>query len=284
MYQGLISVVVTTYNWPEVLKLVLMSLNNQTDQNFEVLIADDGSKEDTGAMIEKFKRQASYPITHLWQEDKGFRAARARNMGIQAAKGNYIVFLDGDCIPRHDFIVNHRYLAQKQYFVVGHRIILDHSFTQRVLTKNLAIWQKGHLYWLTHYLKKHSNKILPLLTIKIQKHRYKKPMKWQGAKTCNLAFWRDDLIKTKGFDEGFEGWGYEDSDLVIRILNTGVKRKSGKYATEVFHLWHKEADRSSEQENLERLNNLIKSHKIFPEKSLLNCKSLHFNKPCFLKI
>ena len=83
---SLISVIIATYNWPEALHLVLCALNNQTDSNFEVIIVDDGSTEDTKAMIELFKAQANFPITHLWQEDIGFRAARARNLGIQGEK------------------------------------------------------------------------------------------------------------------------------------------------------------------------------------------------------
>ncbi|GGG00814.1 MULTISPECIES: glycosyltransferase family 2 protein [Cysteiniphilum] len=265
-YQGLISVIVSTYNWPEALKLVLTALNNQTDSNFEVIIVDDGSTSATKEMIEQFKAVARFPLKHLWQEDKGFRAARARNLGIKNTSGDYIIFLDGDCVPNMHFVENHRKIAETNYFIVGHRIILSESYTQKVLQQQLPLWKKNAFEWIFNALCNNSNKLLPKLYIPFL-NRYKKPNKWQGAKTCNLAFWKNDLLAIKGFDESFEGWGFEDSDLVIRILNHGKRRKSGKFATEVFHLWHKEADRSNEIDNMSLLSNLIHSKRITPTKS-----------------
>lgn len=266
--QGLISVVISTYNWPDALKLVLTALNNQADRNFEVIIVDDGSTSATKEMIEQFKTIAGFPLKHLWQEDKGFRAARARNLGIKHASGDYIVFLDGDCVPNIHFVENHRKIAETNYFVVGHRIILSESYTQKVLQHQLTLWKKSSFEWMINALCKNSNKLLPKLYVPFL-NRYKKPNKWQGAKTCNLAFWKSDLLAVKGFDESFEGWGFEDSDLVIRILNHGKKRKSGKFATEVFHLWHKEADRANESKNFDYLQQLLQTKRIHPANSEL---------------
>ncbi len=267
-YQGLVSVIVSTYNWPEALKLALTALNNQTDSNFEVIIVDDGSTFATKEMIEQFKTMARFPLKHLWQEDKGFRAARARNLGIKHASGDYIIFLDGDCVPNIHFIENHRKIAETNYFVVGHRIILSESYTQKVLQHQLPLWKKSGFEWMINALCKNSNKLLPKLYVPFL-NRYKKPNKWQGAKTCNLAFWKNDLLAVRGFDESFEGWGFEDSDLVIRILNYGKRRKSGKFATEVFHLWHKEADRANEGKNFDYLQQLLQTKRIHPANSEL---------------
>ena len=267
-YHGLISLIISTYNWPEALYLVLMSLNNQVDKHFEVLIVDDGSTDETRMMIDTFQTQAKFPLTHLWQEDQGFRAAKVRNLGIKHANGEYVIFLDGDCIPNISFISNHRKLIQKNHFVVGHRIILSRKFTKETLQKKSSLWQKKWLYWIINRIKGNSNKFFPKLYLAYL-NRHKQPNKWLGAKTCNLAFWKSDLTFIKGFDESFEGWGFEDSDLVIRVLNSGKKRKSGKYATEVFHLWHKEADRSQESKNLSHLQQLLKTQRTKPSDSSL---------------
>ena len=163
IYQGLISVVVYTYNWSEALRLVLISLNNQTDNNFEVIIVDDGSTNETKEMINAFKTQAKFPLQHLWQEDNGFRAARARNLGIKHSAGDYVVFLDGDCVPNTRFVEHHRKLAEKNYFVAGHRIILSQGYTQQALKCQTPIWTKSSLYWLVNATRKNSNKLFPKL-------------------------------------------------------------------------------------------------------------------------
>ena len=266
--QDMISVIITTYNWPEALALTLEGFQVQEDQNFEAIIVDDGSKEDTKSMIKAFKQKAAFPITHLWQKDKGFRAARARNLGIQKAKGKYLIFIDGDCIPQTSFIKRHRQLAESRYLVVGHRVILNQKFTQEILEKKLPIWFKGNLYWFFKRLGKSCNKFLPCLYF-TRTNRYRRQQKWQGAKTCNLAAWKKDLMSVFGFDENFEGWGYEDSDLTIRLFNNGIKRKSGKFATEVFHLWHKQTARNQAKQNSIRLEQILTNGEIKAQKSLL---------------
>ncbi len=269
-YQGLISVIVSTYNWPDALKLVLTALNNQNDENFEVIIVDDGSTSATKKMIEQFKTVARFPLKHLWQEDKGFRLSRARNMGIKEASGDYIIFIDGDCIVRPKFLTNHRILAKIGHYVAGNRILLSPKFSNTLLDLKFDVSKKSLAYWLKQRFLKHINRWHTLLTIGLNSQiRYKHARKWQKAKGCNMAFWRQDLLNICGFEEEISGWGYEDSDLMIRLINHGIRRKSGYFATTVLHLWHKEADRSQEQNNLKRLNNLMKSNKAMVHKSLL---------------
>ena len=118
-----ISILLATYNWPQALELVLESLNAQTDKDFEVLIADDGSKPDTAQRITVFTKRANFPIQHLWQEDLGFRKTAILNQAIKHARGGYLVFLDGDCITQPDFVARHRALAQSGYLVTGSRIL-----------------------------------------------------------------------------------------------------------------------------------------------------------------
>ena len=119
----LISVIVTTYNWPDALLLCLDSLNNQNDKNFEIIIADDGSTQKTRQLINEFKQHTSIVIQHIFQDDLGFRAGTIRNKAAATSKGKYLIFLDGDCIVRPNFISRHRQLAEKGFWIPGNRIL-----------------------------------------------------------------------------------------------------------------------------------------------------------------
>ena len=130
----MISILLATYNWPQALKLCLESLATQTDTNFEIIIADDGSTDSTKDIIEQFKISSSIAIEHLWQEDQGFRKTIILNRAIAAAHGDYLVFLDGDCIVQPDFVARHRALAQKGCLVTGSRVLLNEKLTQELIT------------------------------------------------------------------------------------------------------------------------------------------------------
>ena len=250
-----ISVIVTTYNRPDALGLVLDSLLNQNDPNYEIIVADDGSGEPTRQVVAQRQARASVRLEHVWQPDQGFRAAAARNLGVLATSGQYVIFLDGDCVVRTGFVAWHRCLAETGYFVTGSRVLLDASYTQKLTVRGqYQVLQNGSLWdWLKLRLTGHSNKLLPLIGIPGQWWRHYKKPNWRRIKSCNLAVWRDDLFKVNGFDEQFIGWGHEDADLAIRLGNVGVKRKSGAFATEIFHLWHQENNRSTERVNYERV-------------------------------
>src|SRR5262249_11973859 len=132
-----ISVVVTTYNAEPALDAVLRGLSRQTDRCFEIIIADDGSGPTTRDVVSAWSSRTDLPIRHVWQPDSGFRLAEVRNRAIQASRGDYCIFLDGDCIPRHDFVAAHRHLAEPGWLVAGNRILLSRDFTERVLTCRL---------------------------------------------------------------------------------------------------------------------------------------------------
>jgi len=266
-----ISVIVTTYNRPDALALVLKALAAQTKPPFEVIIADDGSTNSTAELIKELCPQLPYSLQHIWQEDKGFRAAMARNRAVIAATGDYLIFLDGDSIPRTDFIAKHAQLAEKGCFVAGNRILLSKKFTAQLKS---PIWTWTTRQWLIPYLRRDINRFLPL--IRLPERKKNKKQKWQGAKTCNLAIWRDDFIKINGFDESFQGWGHEDAELVVRLLRNGVQRKEGRFAVPVLHLWHPEEDRSNEKDNRQRLEQILRSTKKVAEQGI-NQDSLNEN-------
>ncbi len=260
-----ISLIVTTYNWPVALNAVLRSISHQQQLPFEVLIADDGSKQDTQLVIEEWQQKALFKIKHIWQEDDGFQAARIRNKAAVQAEGNYLIFLDGDCLLRPDFIKRHSQLATPGYFVAGNRALLSESFTSELLENDVTVetWPSSQ------FTKTQINRTWPLRYLPLGWLRKLKSDQWEGVKTCNLAIWKDDLKTVNGLDEAFVGWGYEDSDLVIRLLRSGLKRLNGRFATTVLHLWHQEHDRSMEQENWQRLLEVINSDK---QKAVLGIK------------
>jgi glycosyltransferase involved in cell wall biosynthesis len=254
-----VSIILSTYNRPDALSLVLRSLANQTQLDFSVIIADDGSSSDTREIIENLIPKLPYSCQHIWQSDQGFRLAMARNKAVAQAKADYLVFLDGDCIPRPDFVARHRQLAEKGYFVAGNRILLQEKFTTYILFNQIEIGSWSQLAWFMPYLHGDINRFLPLINLADAKWRKLWSHKWQGAKTCNLGVWRQDLVKINGFNEEFTGWGHEDAEFVVRLLHSGIKRKDGRFAVPVLHLWHVEADRSYEKNNYHRLEHCIKS-------------------------
>lgn len=259
MSPRLISVVVTTYNRPDALLAVLRSLAAQTDRAFEVLVADDGSRDETAAAVAAVAAGFPVPLRHLWQPDDGFRAAAARNLAVAASRGDYLIFIDGDCVLRADFIARHRGLAEAGWFVAGNRVLLSEKFTQNSLRSEANLHADGRLTWLARRFQGAINRWLPLCFVAGSDWRKRQPARWQGARTCNLALWRKDFDAINGFDEAFQGWGHEDADLAIRLMHAGVRRKDGRYATAVLHLWHRENDRSNLAENERRLAEIIAS-------------------------
>lgn len=262
-----ISVIVTTYNWPKALFSVLKGLRSQTNKNFEVIIADDGSKEETKILISNEQKDFPVPLIHAWQEDKGFQAAKCRNMAIQKAKGDYIVFLDGDCIPLPTFINNHYLLSKKGFFVAGNRVLLSEKFTNEVLNKKINIHKWKLHQWIIATILGKCNRFSPLLNIPFPRKIHL--TKWQGVKGCNFAAWKNDLINVNGWDESFVGWGYEDSDIIIRLIKAKVFRIEGRFKIPVIHLWHKENDRGREKQNWDKLQEIIDNNDIKAKKGLL---------------
>jgi glycosyltransferase involved in cell wall biosynthesis len=242
---GLISLIVTTYNRPDALQAVLAALASQTDRGFEVMIADDGSGPATVALVDRWRSRLGVPLTHVWQMDRGFRAAEIRNRALLASRGDYCVFLDGDCIARPDFIASHRKLAQPGWFVTGNRVLLSPALTGAVLRDRLAPERWPPAEWGRQRLRGGVNRLAALLKLQLGPLRKLAARQWRGARSCNLAVWRSDLDRIDGFDARFCGWGREDSDLLIRLLHSGVRRKDGRFATGVIHLWHPEADRAA---------------------------------------
>jgi len=249
----LISIIVTTYNREDALEAVLRSLWRQHGGDFEVIVADDGSGEATARLVDVWKAKLGCRLEHVWHADRGFLAAEIRNRAILAARGSYCVFLDGDCVVRPDFVGSHRRLAEPGWFVTGNRVLRSPGLTADVLREKLTpeSWALGR--WFAERRRGGVNRLAALLRLPLGPLRRLRQRVWQGARSCNLAIWRVDLDRVDGFDADYCGWGKEDSDIIVRLLHAGVRRKDGAFATGVLHLWHREADRSQLSENERKL-------------------------------
>jgi glycosyltransferase involved in cell wall biosynthesis len=241
---GPISLIVTTYSRADALEAVLAALARQTDRQFEAVIADDGSGPATAGVIERWRSRIGVPLSHVWQVNRGFRAAEIRNRAILASRGEYCIFLDGDCLVRPDFIARHRRLAERGWFVTGNRVLLSAALTAAVLRDGLQpdTWTAGK--WVKERLRGGVNRLTAVPRLPLGPMRKLAARQWRGARSCNLAVWRCDLDRVDGFDAKFSGWGREDSDLLIRLIHCGIHRKDGRFSTGVIHLWHTDADRA----------------------------------------
>jgi glycosyltransferase involved in cell wall biosynthesis len=264
----LISVIVTTWNREDALDAVLRSLAVQTDSDFEVIIADDGSGEGTAKLIADWVPKLGCPLKHVWQEHRGFRAAEIRNRAILASAGVYCIFLDGDCIARPGFIATHRLLSEQSWFVTGNRILMSEHLTATILRDKLDPETWNYRQWARERGRGGINRTVPLMRLPLGPLRKLRWRAWRGARSCNLAVWRSDLNRIDGFDCAYEGWGREDSDLLVRLLHAGVRRKDGVFATGVLHLWHPTADRSWLPDNDRRLDDVRVGGRVIAERGM----------------
>ena len=244
-----LTLIITTYNWPESLFLVIESIKQQVVMPYEIIIADDGSTKATKELINNFKKSSKLNIIHSWQEDKGFRAARSRNNAICISSGDYIVLIDGDTVLHTNFVKDHISNAEPGFFVQGSRVLLSEKQTKKALLAKIV-----NFSFFSIGLKNRKNaihsKLLSLLFSNKKNHL-------RGIKSCNMAFYRKDCININGFNNEFEGWGREDSEFVVRLINSGVKRKNIRFNSIQFHLWHNENSRKCIKRNDEMLNDSI---------------------------
>jgi glycosyltransferase involved in cell wall biosynthesis len=253
-----ISVIISTYNWKEALKLCLDSLRTQSVKDFEVIIADDGSNSATRELIEKEKITFPVPIEHVWHEDDGCRKTIINNKAIHIAKSDYLIFIDGDCILQPDFLERHLSLKQEDSMVTGSRILLGAEITQELLQVGNWNFDQFKSKSIRLRLTGRINKVLPLFIKRGDGlWRNYKEFIWRRIKGCNMACWKKDALAIEGFDEILTGWAHEDADFVFRLQNNGINRKSGSWSTEVLHLFHKVRDQSNNEESTRRLKQKI---------------------------
>jgi glycosyltransferase involved in cell wall biosynthesis len=231
-----IALIISTYDQPDYLRRVLRAVSGQVAPPAEVLVADDGSDERAAQVFQEWAAAQSCRSEHLWQAHEGFRKGRILNEAIARARAEYVVFLDGDTVPHPRFTSDHQQLARAERFVQGHRALIGRraarSFgegqfrTDRwraLLGGGLSGW-KNAFRWPVPLRRQRSD--------------------LRGVRGCNLAIWREDLAKVNGYNEDFTGWGREDSELVVRLLNNGVLRMDVRGWALCYHLWHPPLSRS----------------------------------------
>jgi glycosyltransferase involved in cell wall biosynthesis len=264
----LISVILSTYRNESALDASLRGFARQTDRNFEIIVADDGSGPATRDLVAQWAARLVVPLKHVWQEDRGFRLAEIRNRAIFACRGNYCIFLDGDCIVRSDFVASHRRLAERGWFVTGNRVLLSSDLTAAILREGLQPESWGIARWIAERGRGRLNRFAPMLRLPLGPLRKLVARGWRAARACNLAVWRADLERIDGFDASFSGWGREDSDLIVRLLRAGVRRKDGRFATGVVHLWHAAADRTGLADNQAKFDAVLHGSSVQAERGL----------------
>lgn len=233
--------IITTYNWKEALEIALLSAFNQTVLPDEIIVADDGSRPGTRSLVESLAREAPRPVYHSWQKDEGFRLARSRNRAIAKAVGEYIILVDGDVVLEKHFIEDHLSFCRPGFFIQGTRVLLNRHLSTRVLKKksmNLSFCYNG--------VENRKNCLRSTLLAKLFSFTSKSLV---GVKTCNFAFYKSDAVAVNGFNEEFVGWGREDSEFIVRLLNSGVKRQNMKFNGLVYHLFHPMNDRTRLKQN-----------------------------------
>lgn len=226
-----VSLIITTYNWPEALRLTLLSVAQQTVMPTEVVIADDGSGPQTAAVIAECATQLSCPIKHVWQEDEGYRLARSRNRAIAAACGDYLILADGDMILHRRFVEDHLACAHKDYFIQGARPRIPADVTARLLqTQSIDVSPWSHGF---------EHPLYALRSVLASKWASRAKASLNGIQGCNQSFWRHHVYQVNGYDERFTAWGPEDREFAARLLHIGLKRYYVRHRAIALHLHHR---------------------------------------------
>ena len=229
-----VSIVITTYNWESALKSALSSIAQQTVLPYEVIVADDGSKESMRAMIVEIAKVYPVILKHSWQEDIGFRLARSRNLAIAAATGDYVIILDGDMVVNKHFVKDHMLAAKAGFYVQGSRILTQPEFDA---DKLLLEHKDPHFFSKGIARRRHTLRMPWLSNIFL---KLSEGQKTTGVKGCNQGWWKKDLIAINGYDERFIGWGREDNDILLRAYRMGLKRRDIRFAGLATHIYHNE--------------------------------------------
>jgi glycosyltransferase involved in cell wall biosynthesis len=251
-----LSVIISTYNKPKDLFLVLHGYLEQTERDFEIIIADDGSTEDTKQMLVKFSKSHSLKINHVWQEDKGFQKTKILNKAIQHSNSNYLLFTDGDCIPRKDLIEKHITLRKEHHFLSGSYYKLNERVSAAITLSVIKEQSCFNAKWLKRKGQEVTFKMNKLTSFGFKEWFLNTftttKATWDG---CNVSGWKKDILAVNGFDERMQ-YGGEDRELGERLVNLGIKPIQARYSLVCVHLHH---ERPYKNDEAFKANLLIRS-------------------------
>ncbi len=257
------SLFVSTYEMPHHLRLVCAALARQSFRDVQVVFCDDGSGEETRAIIESFRKTSGLETEHVWQEHDGFRKCRILNEGLRRAKGEIFIFLDGDCVPHKDYIRDHVKQQEPGRYLAGRRVELGEEFSRTLTPEKVAAgyfdWPRPALIQSalsgeTEFLNRSIR--VPFAPLR----RVLKMDRVVDLKGCNYSVSRKDLEAINGFDEAYEGYGREDTDAELRLQHLGLRIKSIKGLAIQFHVWHPR--REFTPRNDDRLEELKRSKRV----------------------
>jgi glycosyltransferase involved in cell wall biosynthesis len=256
------SLCISTYNWPAALQLCLQTVLRQQVLPQQVIIADDGSGPETKDVVDAFAKKAPMPVEHVWQPDEGYQLARIRNRAFAACTGDFIIQVDGDLLLHPFFVRDHLRFASKHHFVSGSRVMLRESITEQFLKSG----QFAYPHFFDRHMEKRYNSvhspILSRINGRLQAGNYKYVL------GCNMAFWKQDLLRVNGYDETFSGWGKEDNDIAIRLQHAGIGLRFLKFGAIVYHLHHKKSDGNRLEINERLLDDCIREKRTKIEKGM----------------
>lgn len=245
-----VALIVSTFDQPDYLRRVLDAVNRQSRLPQEMLLADDGSGDETREIFSRWSAQQTLTCRHIWQAHAGFRKAHILNRAVAVAKADYLVFLDGDMVPHRDFIADHVAAARPAAFLQGHRALVAQRaaawFGRRALAadRRRAFLQGQISGWKNAWR-------WPWPVVSEKNHL-------RGIRGCNFSLWRADMLRVNGYNEAFTGWGREDSEFAARLMNAGVRRLDLRGRALCFHLWHPPASRGQLPANDELLEKTIR--------------------------
>lgn len=236
--QPSVDVIIATYNWPRALELVLWGFAAQRDRDFRVIIADDGSGPETRHLIDRLRRETGLEIAHIWHEDRGFRKCEILNRAILASRAEYLIFTDGDTIPRDDFVEVHRRVAERGVYAAGMTVRLPEAISKRITVEDVVRGRVTDRAWLSAHgvqLGRHAlrffrsywlNRLFDWCTTSRRRFR-----------GLNAAAFREDLLRVNGFNNAM-AYGGLDAELGDRLDNLGLRNRRVRFRAMTVHLWH----------------------------------------------
>jgi glycosyltransferase involved in cell wall biosynthesis len=244
------SLIIATYNWEEALALVLATVRAQRRFPNEVLVADDGSRPDTGDLLRREAATFPVPLRHIRQDDDGFRKGRILNEAMARSTGDYLIAIDGDTLIHPEFVHSHLRAARRGGYIQGSRMMLGERATARTLGAGRRVAgplspdvrnriNGVHAPFLSHFSRGERGPVY-------------------RTRGCNISYWRDDILRVNGYNEDMEGWGREDTELVARLMNSGVRRRNLKFAAVSYHLHHRTRSRDADAANYRIVERVVR--------------------------